>query len=130
MIETEINKLAFTDINKKIDQEMSEDYKIGIIIEPSDGFMKDFEAELFEINNNKELEKFDRFARLKDHTKLLSKYQVDIGKKEKKRLELILTPIRGVSDLFYLPYNSVVQFSNEYGVKKDINLDTQGATFT
>lgn len=130
LIETEINKLAFTDINKKIDQEMSEDYKIGIIIEPSDGFMKDFEAELFEINNNKELEKFDRFARLKDHTKLLSKYQVDIGKKEKKRLELILTPIRGVSDLSYLPYNSVVQFSNEYGVKKDINLDAQGSTFT
>jgi CRISPR-associated helicase cas3 len=130
LIETEINKLAFTDINKKIDQKMSEDYKIGIIIEPSDGFIKDFEAELFEINNNKELEKFDRFARMKDHIKLLSKYQVDIGKKEKERLELILTPIRGVSDLFYLPYNSVVQFSNEYGVKKDINLDTQGATFT
>ena len=130
LIETEINKLAFTDINKKIDQEMSEDYKIGIIIEPSDGFMKDFETELFEINNNKELEKFDRFARLKDHTKLLSKYQVDIGKKEKKRLELILTPIRGVSDLSYLPYNSVSQFSDEYGVKKDINLDTENGTFT
>lgn len=130
LIETEINKLAFTDINKKIDQKMSEDYKIGIIIEPSDGFIKDFEAELFEINNNKELEKFDRFARMKDYIKLLSKYQVDIGKKEKERLELILTPIRGVSDLFYLPYNSVVQFSNEYGVKKDINLDTEDGTFT
>ena len=130
LIETEINKLAFTDINKKIDQKMSEDYKIGIIIEPSDGFIKDFEAELFEINNNKELEKFDRFARMKDYIKLLSKYQVDIGKKEKERLELILTPIRGVSDLFYLPYNSVVQFSNEYGVKKDITLDDQAATFT
>ena len=130
LIETEINKLAFTDINKKIDQKMSEDYKIGIIIEPSDGFIKDFEAELFEINNNKELEKFDRFARMKDYIKLLSKYQVDIGKKEKERLELILTPIRGVSNLFYLPYNSVVQFSNEYGVKKDINLDTEDGTFT
>jgi CRISPR-associated helicase cas3 len=130
LIETEINKLAFTDINKKIDQKMSEDYKIGIIIEPSDGFIKDFEAELFEINNNKELEKFDRFARMKDYIKLLSKYQVDIGKKEKERLELILTPIRGVSNLFYLPYNSVFQFSDEYGVKKDIDLDTQGATFT
>ena len=130
LIETEINKLAFTDINKKIDQEMSEDYKIGIIIEPSDGFMKDFEAELFEINNNKELEKFDRFARMKDHIKLLSKYQVDIGKKEKERLELILTPIRGVSDLFYLPYNSVTYYSYEYGVKKDIILDNQEAIFT
>ena len=130
LIETEINKLAFTDINKKIDQKMSEDYKIGIIIEPSDGFIKDFEAELFEINNNKELEKFDRFARLKDHTKLLSKYQVDIGKKEKKRLELILTPIRGVSDLFYLPYNSVAYYSDEYGVKKNIDFDIEEVVFT
>lgn len=130
LIEGEINKLAFADINKAIDQKMSEDYKIGIIIEPSDSFIKDFEAELFEINNNKELEKFDQLARMKDHIKLLSKYQVNIGKEEKERLALILTPIRGVVDLFYLPYNSVSQFSNEYGVKKDINLDTQGATFT
>lgn len=130
LIQEEINKLAFADINQKINQQMSEDYKIGIIIEPSDGFIKRFETELFEINNNKELEKFDRFARMKDHIKLLSKYQVDIGIKEKERLKLILTPIRGVSDLSYLPYNSVVQFSNEYGVKKNINLDTQSATFT
>lgn len=130
LIEGEINKLAFADINSKIDKEMSEDYKIGIIIEPSNNFIKDFETALFEINSNKELEKFDQLARIKDHIKLLSKYQVNIGKEEKERLKLILTPIRGVSDLFYLPYNSVVQFSNEYGVKKDINLDTQGATFT
>ena len=109
---------------------MSEDYKIGIIIEPSNNFIKDFEAELFEINSNKELEKFDQLARIKDHIKLLSKYQINIGKEEKERLALILTPIRGISDLSYLPYNSVVQFSNEYGVKKDINLDTEDGTFT
>lgn len=130
LVEGEVNKLAFADINSKIDKEMSEDYKIGIIIESSDGFIKRFETELFEINNNRELEKFDQLARLKDHTKLLSKYQVNIGKDEKERLKLILTPIRGVSDLFYLPYNSVVQFSNEYGVKKDVNLDTEDGTFT
>ena len=128
LIGGEINKLAFADVNSKIDKEMSEDYKVGIIVEPSDGFIKDFEAELFEINNNKELEKFDQLARIKDHIKLLSKYQVNVGIKEKDRLAL--TPIRGLSDLSYLPHNSVVQFSNEYGVKKDINLDTQGATFT
>lgn len=85
----EIGKLAFADIDSKIDQEMSEDYKIGIIIEPSDGFIKDFEAELFEINNNKELEKFDQLARIKDHIKLLSKYQVNIGKEEKERLAIL-----------------------------------------
>lgn len=130
LIEEEINKLAFADVNNKIDKEMSEDYKVGIIIEPSDGFIKRFETELFEINNNRELEKFDQLARLKDHTKLLSKYQINIGIKEKERLKLILTSIRGVSDLSYLPYNSVVQFSNEYGVKKDINLDTEDGTFT
>ena len=130
LIEQEINKLAFADVNSKIDKEMSEDYKIGIIIEPSDGFIKRFETELFEINNNRELEKFDQLARLKDHTKLLSKYQVNIGKDEKEKLKLILTPIRGVADLFYLPYNSISQFSDEYGVKKDINLDTEDGTFT
>ena len=128
LVEGEVNKLAFADVNSKIDQEMSEDYKIGIIIEPSDSFIKDFEAELFEINNNKELEKFDQLARIKDHIKLLSKYQVNVGIKEKDRLAL--TPIRGLSDLSYLPHNSVVQFSNEYGVKKDINLDTEDGTFT
>jgi len=121
LIQDEINKLAFANINNMIDQKMSEDYKVGIIIEPSDGFIKDFEAELLEINNNKELEKFDRFARIKDHIKLLSKYQVNIGKEEKERLTLILTPIRGVSGLFYLP---------EYGVKKNTNLDVQEAIFT
>ena len=130
IIKEAISRLAFADINKGIDEQMSEDYKIGIIIEPSDGFIKRFETELFEINNNKELEKFDQLARIKDHIKLLSKYQVNIGKKEKERLALILTPIRGLSSLSYLPYNSVSQFSDEYGVKKDINLDTQGATFT
>lgn len=130
IIKEAISRLAFADINKGIDEQMSEDYKIGIIIEPSDGFIKRFETELFEINNNKELEKFDQLARIKDHTKLLSKYQVNIGREEKKRLALILTPIRGLSSLSYLPYNSVSQFSDEYGVKKDINLDTQGATFT
>ena len=128
IIKEAINRLAFADVNKGIDEQMSEDYKIGIIIEPSDGFIKRFETELFEINNNKELEKFNQLARIKDHIKLLSKYQVNIGKKE--RLALILTPIRGLSSLSYLPYNSVSQFSDEYGVKKDINLDTQGATFT
>lgn len=128
LIEGEINKLAFADINKAIDQKMSEDYKVGIIIEPSDGFIKRFEAELFEINSNKELEKFDQLARMKDHIKTLSKYSVNIGVKEQDRLAL--APIRGVSSLFYLPYNSVVQFSNEYGVKKDITLDDQAATFT
>ena len=128
LIEQEINKLAFADVNSKIDKEMNEDYKIGIIVEPSNNFIKDFEAELFEINNNKELEKFDQLARIKDHIKLLSKYQVNVGIKEKDRLAL--TPIRGLSDLSYLPHNSVVQFSNEYGVKKDINLDTEDGTFT
>lgn len=128
-IEEGVNKLAFADINKMIDQEMSEDYKIGIIIEPRDNFIKDFETELFEINN-KGLEKFDRFARLKDHTKLLSKYQVDIGIKEKDRLALTLVPIRGVFNLSYLPCNSVAYYSDEYGVKKDITLDNKEAIFT
>ena len=128
LVEKEINKLAFADIDKMIDQKMSEDYKIGIIIEPSDGFIKDFEAELFEIINNKGLKKFDQLARIKDHIKLLSKYQVNVGTKEKTRLEL--TPIKGVSNLYFLPYNSVVYYSYEYGVKKDITLDNQEAIFT
>lgn len=128
LIEEEINKLAFADIDSKIDQKMSEDYKVGIIIEPSDGFIKDFEAELLEINNNKELEKFNQIAKIKDHVKILSKYSVNIGKKEKDRLAL--TQIKGVSNLFYLPCNSVAYFNNEYGVKKNIDLDVHEAVFT
>ena len=128
LIEGEINKLAFADINQKIDQKMSEDYKIGIIIEPNNGFIKRFEAELFEINNNKELEKFNQIAKIKDHVKILSKYSVNIGKKEKDRLAL--TQIKGVSNLFYLPCNSVAYFNNEYGVKKNIDLDVHEAVFT
>lgn len=128
LIEQEINKLAFADVNSKIDKEMSEDYKVGIIIEPRENFIKDFEAELFKIINNKELEKFDQLAKIKDHIKLLSKYGVNVGTKEKTRLEL--TPIKGVSDLYFLPYNSVAYYSYEYGVKKDIILDNQEAIFT
>ena len=128
LIEGEINKLAFADINQKIDQKMSEDYKIGIIIEPNNGFIKRFETELFEIINNKELKKFDQIAKIKDHVKILSKYSVNIGKKEKDRLAL--TQIKGVSNLFYLPCNSVAYFNNEYGVKKNIDLDVHEAVFT
>ena len=128
LIEGEINKLAFADINQKIDQKMSEDYKVGIIIEPNNGFIKRFETELFEIINNKELKKFDQIAKIKDHVKILSKYSVNIGKKEKDRL--VLTQIKGVSDLYFLPYNSVAYFNNEYGVKKDVNLDIQEVIFT
>jgi hypothetical protein len=128
LVEGEINKLAFADINQKIDQKMSEDYKIGIIVEPRDNFIKDFEAELFEIINNKGLKKFDQIAKIKDHIKILSKYSVNIGKKEKDRLAL--TQIKGVSDLYFLPYNSVAYFNNEYGVKKDVNLDIQEIVFT
>ena len=128
MIEKEINKLAFADINQKIDQKMSEDYKIGIIIEPRENFIKDFEAELFKIINNKELEKFDQIAKIKDHVKLLSKYSVNIGIKEKDRLAL--TPIKGLSNLFYLPHSSVFYFSDEYGVKKNIDFDIEEVVFT
>lgn len=128
LIQDEINKLAFANINNMVDQKMSEDYKIGIIIEPSDGFIKDFEAELFEIINNKGLKKFDQLARIKDHIKLLSKYQVNVGTKEKDRLTL--APIRGVSGLFCLPYNSVFYFNNEYGIKKNTDLDIEEAIFT
>ena len=109
---------------------MSEDYKVGIIIEPSDGFIKDFEAELLEINNNKELEKFNQIAKIKDHIKILSKYSVNVGVKEKDRLALTLVPIRGLSNLFYLPCNSVTYFNNEYGLKKNIDLDVHEAVFT
>lgn len=128
LIEKEINKLAFADINQKIDQKMSEDYKIGIIIEPRENFIKDFEAELFKIINNKELEKFDQIAKIKDHVKLLSKYSVNIGIKEKDRLAL--TPIKGLSNLFYLPHSSVFYFSDEYGVKKNIDFDIEEVVFT
>ena len=127
-IEEGVNKLAFADINKMIDQEMSEDYKIGIIIEPRDNFIKEFETELFEIINNKGLKKFDQLAKIKDHIKLLSKYGVNVGTKEKTRLEL--APIKGVSNLYFLPYNSVAYYSDEYGVKKDITLDNKEAIFT
>lgn len=128
LIEQEINKLAFADVNSKIDKEMSEDYKVGIIIEPRENFIKDFEAELFKIINNKKLEKFDQLARIKDHVKILSKYSVNIGKKEKDRLAL--TQIKGVSDLYFLPYNSVAYYSDEYGVKKNIDFDIEEVVFT
>lgn len=130
LVEKEINKLAFADIDKMIDQKMSEDYKVGIIIEPSDGFIKDFEAELLEINNNKELEKFNQIAKIKDHVKTLSRYSVNVSVKEKDRLALTLVPIRGVFNLSYLPCNSVAYYSDEYGVKKDITLDNKEAIFT
>lgn len=128
LVEGEINKLAFADINQKIDQKMSEDYKIGIIVEPRDNFIKDFEAELFEIINNKGLKKFDQLAKIKDHIKTLSRYSVNLSVKEKNKMNLI--PISDISGLFYLPYNSAFHFSNEYGVKKDVNLDNYEALFT
>ena len=127
-IKSEIEKLEFENINQKIEDIMNDNYKQTIIIEPEENFIKDFEAKIFEIKNSPN-DKFTIRDILKNHIRKLSKFSINVTFKDKEKLLPNLKQIRGLKDMFYLPFGSSYFYSAEYGLKKDTNLDITDEVF-
>ena len=131
-----IKKLEFEDINEEIKKVMDDNCKQTLIIEAKENFIKDFEAEIFEIKNTKNNEstdtkknKFDIRDLLKNHIRKLSKFSINVTFKDMDKLTPNLKQIRGLKDMFYLPFGSPYFYSTDYGLKKDTNLDITDEVF-
>ena len=127
-IQSEIKKLEFENINHKIEEVMKDNHKQTLIIEPEENFIKDFEAKIIEIKNSQNNE-FTIRDILKNHIRKLSKFSINVTFKDKEKLLPNLRQIRGLKDMFYLPFGSSYFYSADYGLKKDINLDITDEVF-
>ena len=127
-IESEIKKLEFENINQKIEEIMKDNHKQTLIIEPEENFIKDFEAKIIEIKNSANGE-FTIRDLLKNHIRKLSKFSINVTLKDKEKLTPNLKQMRGLKDMFYLPFGSSYFYSADYGLKKDTNLDITDEVF-
>ena len=127
-IESEIKKLEFESINEKIEEIMDDNCKQTIIIEPEANFIKDFEAKIFEIKDSSN-DEFTIRDILKNQIRKLSKFSINVTFKDKEKLTPNLKQIRGLKDMFYLPFGSSYFYSADYGLKKDTNLDITDEVF-
>ena len=127
-IESEIKKLEFENINQKIEEIMKDNHKQTLIIEPKENFIKDFEAKILEIKNSSN-DEFTIRDILKNHIRKLSKFSINVTLKDKEKLLPNLKQIRGLKDMFYLPFGSSYFYSADYGLKKDMNLDITDEVF-
>ena len=127
-IQSEIKKLEFENINQKIEEIMKDNHKQTLIIEAKENFIKDFEAKILEIKNSSNSE-FTIRDILKNHIRKLSKFSINVTLKDKEKLLPNLRQIRGLKDMFYLPFGSSYFYSTDYGLKKDTNLDITDEVF-
>jgi len=87
-----------------------------------------FEAKILEIKNSSNGE-FTIRDILKNHIRKLSKFSINVTFKDKEKLTPNLKQIRGLKDMFYLPFGSSYFYSADYGLKKDMNLDITDEVF-
>ena len=127
-IESEIKKLEFENINQKIEEVMKDNHKQTLIIEAKENFIKDFEAKILDIKNSSN-DEFTIRDLLKNHIRKLSKFSINVTFKDMDKLTPNLKQIRGLKDMFYLPFGSSYFYSADYGLKKDTNLDIMDEVF-
>ena len=127
-IQSEIKKLEFENINQKIEEIMDDNCKQTLIIESKENFIKNFEAKILEIKNSQN-DEFTIRDLLKNHIRKLSKFSINVTLKDKEKLLPNLRQIRGLKDMFYLPFGSSYFYSDDYGLKKDTNLDITDEVF-
>ena len=127
-IESEIKKLEFENINQKIEEIMDDNCKQTLIIEAKENFIKDFEAKILEIKDSQN-DEFTIRDILKNHIRKLSKFSINVTFKDMDKLTPNLKQIRGLKDMFYLPFGSSYFYSTDYGLKKDMNLDITDEVF-
>ena len=127
-IQSEIKKLEFENINQKIEEIMDDNCKQTLMIEAKENFIKNFEAKILEIKNSQN-DEFTIRDLLKNHIRKLSKFSINVTLKDKEKLLPNLRQIRGLKDMFYLPFGSSYFYSTDYGLKKDMNLDITDEVF-
>lgn len=123
-----IKKLEFEDINEVIKKVMDDNCKQTLIIEAKENFIKDFEAKILEIKDSQN-DEFTIRDILKNHIRKLSKFSINVTFKDMDKLTPNLKQIRGLKDMFYLPFGSSYFYSTDYGLKKDMNLDITDEVF-
>lgn len=125
-VEQEMKELAFYDINEKIDKAMNDEYKMTVIIEPRSEFIKEFEAKIFAINADENLDKFARLDIFKDTIKQISKFSINVSKKDADELNLIA--VRALKEVYYLPFGDTA-YNEKFGLKKDMNFNALNEAF-
>ena len=123
-----IKKLESEGINEDVKKVMDDNCKQTLIIEAKENFIKGFEAKILEIKNNQN-DEFTIRDLLKNHIRKLSKFSINVTFKDKEKLLPNLRQIRGLKDMFYLPFGSSYFYSTDYGLKKDMNLDITDEVF-
>ena len=125
-VEQEMRELAFYDINEKIDKAMNDEYKMTVIIEPRSEFIKEFEAKIFAINADENLDKFARLDIFKDTIKQISKFSINVSKKDADELNLIA--VRALKEVYYLPFGDTA-YNEKFGLKKDMDFNALNEAF-
>jgi len=106
LLEDEMKELAFWDINKIITEKMDGgNFKQLIIVEPYDGFIKELETSIFEIKDNK-LDKFKQKDQREKVIKKLLQYGVNVSKNDIDRFQTNLVSIKGLHEMYYLPFGA------------------------
>ncbi len=116
LIEEDIRRLSFEDIQHKVEREMDGgDFKEFIVVEPYEGFVKEIEMEIFSIQQSSE-DTFFKKDRYEMVVKKLTKEGVNVSKKDIECFKTRLNNIKVV--LFpFLPYGAW-EYSTSYGIKK------------
>jgi CRISPR-associated endonuclease/helicase Cas3 len=116
-IEQEIEKLAFFDINTKIEALMDGgDFKQLIIVEPYDGFIREIQDELYRIRRE-EKDKFRQKDLVQGEVKRMLQYGVNVNKKEIEKFMTPIDKVKSLHEMIYLPAGAV-EYDERYGVKK------------
>lgn len=127
LLHKEMKELAFFDINKAIDEVMNDEYKVLVVIEPKTSFIKEFESEILAIRQNENMDKFKAKDMLKNTIKKISKFGVNVSIKDSQNL--ILKPILGLKDVYYLPFGDTM-YNESFGLKKDVNFGALNEAFS
>ena len=125
-VEQEMKELAFYDINEKINKAMNDEYKMTVIIEPRSEFIKEFEAKIFAINADENLDKFARLDIFKDTIKQISKFSINVSKIDAD--ELNLRAVRALKEVYYLPFGDTA-YNEKFGLKKDMDFNALNEAF-
>ncbi len=116
-IESDIQKLAFSEINQKIEDIMvGDNFKELIIIEPYAGFIKEIEVELLMIKK-RNIDKFKQKDFTQGVVKKLLQYGVNVSTKDIEKFQTNLQKVKYLFQMLYLPYGAQ-EYANTYGIKK------------
>lgn len=117
LVANEIEKLAFEDINKKVEEIIDNGvYKELIIVEPCDGFVKEIQNELFRIRRE-EKDKFIQKDLIQVQVKKMLQYGINVNRKDIEKFATPVDTVKSLYELMYLPAGAV-EYSTDYGIKK------------